>query len=121
MVQAKQESISAIFEAAGHKVDGKAKRVIVTGCLAQRYAGELAAELPEVRGCDGLGLVRPGNSLTLSPSLRWTWWLASRSTPSCLQSSTLLWDNRLRGRSRGRACWLVLLQCPSVLSGTATG
>ena len=47
--QAKQESISAIFEAAGYKKDGKARRVIVTGCLAQRYAGELAAELPEVR------------------------------------------------------------------------
>lgn len=48
-LQAKQESISAIFEAAGYKKDGKARRVIVTGCLAQRYAGELAAELPEVR------------------------------------------------------------------------
>jgi tRNA A37 methylthiotransferase MiaB len=47
--QAKQESISAIFEAAGYKKDGKARRVIVTGCLAQRYAGELAAELPEAR------------------------------------------------------------------------
>ncbi len=47
--QAKQESISAIFEAAGYKQDGKARRVIVTGCLAQRYAGELANELPEVR------------------------------------------------------------------------
>ena len=47
-VQAKQESISAIFEASGYKKDGKARRVIVTGCLAQRYADELAAELPEV-------------------------------------------------------------------------
>ena len=46
--QAKQESIAAIFEASGYKADGKARRVIVTGCLAQRYAGELAAELPEV-------------------------------------------------------------------------
>jgi len=42
------------MDAAGYKADGKARRVIVTGCLAQRYAGELASELPEVRASDGL-------------------------------------------------------------------
>lgn len=47
--QAKEESIAAIFEAAQIKSDGKAKRVVVTGCLAQRYGGELATELPEAR------------------------------------------------------------------------
>lgn len=46
--EAKQESISAIFEAAQYKEEGKAKRVIVTGCLAQRYGADLAGELPEV-------------------------------------------------------------------------
>ena len=45
---AKAESISAILDAAGYKKAGSAKRVVVTGCLAQRYAADLAQELPEV-------------------------------------------------------------------------
>lgn len=46
--QAKRESIEAIFSATRNKDTGKAKGVIVTGCLAQRYADMLAKELPEV-------------------------------------------------------------------------
>ena len=47
---AKRESISAVIEAAALKQDRSvpAKGVFVTGCLAQRYADELANELPEV-------------------------------------------------------------------------
>ena len=42
---AKRESIETIFEYVPYKEDGK--RLIVTGCLSQRYPEELAAELPE--------------------------------------------------------------------------
>jgi ribosomal protein S12 methylthiotransferase len=45
---AKRESIEAIFEMAGHKHTGACKRLVVTGCLAQRHAGELATEIPEI-------------------------------------------------------------------------
>ena len=45
---AKQESIEAIFEAARLKSDGKATRLIVAGCLVERYRDELRTELPEV-------------------------------------------------------------------------
>jgi ribosomal protein S12 methylthiotransferase len=45
---AKQESIDAIFEATQLKTDGKAKRVIVAGCLVERYRDDLMKELPEV-------------------------------------------------------------------------
>ncbi len=45
---AKQESIDAILEATSWKTDGKAKRVIVAGCLVERYRDELMKELPEV-------------------------------------------------------------------------
>src|SRR6266571_4498861 len=45
---AKQESIEAILEAARLKIDGKAKRLIVAGCLVERYRDELKAEMPEV-------------------------------------------------------------------------
>ena len=47
---AKRESIAAVIEAAELKSDRSvpAKGLFVTGCLAQRYAEELATELPEV-------------------------------------------------------------------------
>jgi ribosomal protein S12 methylthiotransferase len=44
--EAKQESIDTILEMARYKENGA--KLIVTGCLAQRYAKELAEELPEV-------------------------------------------------------------------------
>ena len=49
---AKNESVDAILAAAALKSDTEAaggkKKIIVTGCLAQRYAEDLAAEMPEV-------------------------------------------------------------------------
>lgn len=45
---AKQESIEAIFEATRLKEEGKAKRVVVAGCLVERYRDDLMKELPEV-------------------------------------------------------------------------
>src|SRR5215203_26090 len=45
---AKQESIDAILEATSLKGEGKAKRVVVAGCLVERYRDDLLRELPEV-------------------------------------------------------------------------
>ena len=45
---AKKESIEAILEAANLKTDGKASRLIVAGCLVERYRDDLKAEMPEV-------------------------------------------------------------------------
>lgn len=45
---AKRESVEAILSAAKEKKTGNTKGVIVTGCLAQRYANALADELPEI-------------------------------------------------------------------------
>lgn len=45
---AKQESIDAILEATSLKAAGLAKRVVVAGCLVERYRDELMQELPEV-------------------------------------------------------------------------
>src|SRR5215218_1966666 len=45
---AKQESIDAILEATSLKGEGKAKRVVVAGCLVERYRDDLMKELPEV-------------------------------------------------------------------------
>ena len=45
---AKQESIDAILEATSLKSEGSAKRVVVAGCLVERYRDDLMKELPEV-------------------------------------------------------------------------
>jgi len=45
---AKKESIDTILEAAQLKSSGQAKRLIVAGCLVERYRDELKAEIPEV-------------------------------------------------------------------------
>lgn len=45
---AKQESIETILEASAYKNTGKCRVLIVTGCLAERYRSEIAAEIPEV-------------------------------------------------------------------------
>ena len=56
---AKQESIDAILEMAQHKRDGRATRLVVTGCLAERYREELKKEIPEIDAVLGTGEV-PG-------------------------------------------------------------
>ena len=45
---AKQESIDTILEAAQLKANGRAQRLVVAGCLVERYRDELKAEIPEV-------------------------------------------------------------------------
>src|SRR5882762_3996637 len=54
---AKQESINAILEMARHKKDGACQRLIVTGCLAERYREELKDEMPEIDAVLGTGEV----------------------------------------------------------------
>jgi ribosomal protein S12 methylthiotransferase len=55
--RAKQESIDAILEMAEHKKTGVCRRLIVTGCLAERYRDELRAEIPEIDAVLGTGEV----------------------------------------------------------------
>jgi ribosomal protein S12 methylthiotransferase len=45
---AKQESIDTILNAAALKKDGRLKKVIVAGCLSERYKDDLIKEIPEV-------------------------------------------------------------------------
>jgi ribosomal protein S12 methylthiotransferase len=45
---AKQESVDTILEMAEHKKTGVAKKLIVAGCLVERYRGDIRKDLPEV-------------------------------------------------------------------------
>jgi ribosomal protein S12 methylthiotransferase len=54
---AKQESIDTILEMAQHKKNGQCRKLIVTGCLAERYRDELRKEIPEIDAVLGTGEV----------------------------------------------------------------
>lgn len=45
---AREESIQTILDMAKYRTDGRAKALVVTGCLAQRYQEEIRQEIPEV-------------------------------------------------------------------------
>jgi ribosomal protein S12 methylthiotransferase len=55
--RAKQESVDAILEMAREKEEGRARRLVVTGCLAERYDAELRKEIPEIDATLGTGQV----------------------------------------------------------------
>ncbi len=52
---AKQESVDTILEMARHKISGAAKKLIVAGCLVERYRDEIQKNIPEVDAVVGTG------------------------------------------------------------------
>ena len=52
---AKQESVDAILEMARHKTEGRATKLIVAGCLVERYRDEIRKNIPEVDAVVGTG------------------------------------------------------------------
>jgi ribosomal protein S12 methylthiotransferase len=55
--RAKKESVDTILEAAELKKSGACRRLIVTGCLAERYRDELREQIPEIDAILGTGEV----------------------------------------------------------------
>ncbi len=54
---AKEESVDTILEMAAYKTTGRCQRLVVTGCLSQRYPEELVREIPEIDHLLGSGEV----------------------------------------------------------------
>jgi len=52
---AQQESINTILEMAAHKTGGKAKKLIVAGCLVERFRDQIRKDIPEVDAVVGTG------------------------------------------------------------------
>ncbi len=74
--EAKQESIDTILEVAGAKARGEVRRLVVAGCMVNRYGRELAESIPEIDAFVGLddlaqvgelaeGVVNPGTLVQL--------------------------------------------------------
>jgi ribosomal protein S12 methylthiotransferase len=91
ITDAKQESVNAILEVAKRKSDGGLRRVVVAGCMAQRYASELAAQIPEIDAFVGLDelerapqAVLGANGRTRLPSQRGALRLYDHAAPRLL-------------------------------------
>ncbi len=121
--EAKEESIDAILELAEHR-DGGRRKLVVAGCLPQRYAGDIEDALPEVDLFVGTGeyarideLLEGGEGSPrsavarpyyvadhLAPRVRstppWTAWV--RIAEGCSQRCTFCVIPRLRGKQRSR-------------------
>jgi ribosomal protein S12 methylthiotransferase len=52
---AKQESVNTILEMAQHKLSGRAQKLVVAGCLVERYRDEIRKNIPEVDAVIGTG------------------------------------------------------------------
>jgi ribosomal protein S12 methylthiotransferase len=52
---AQQESVNTILEMAAHKTGGKAKKLIVAGCLVERFRDQIRKDIPEVDAVVGTG------------------------------------------------------------------
>ena len=52
---AQQESVNTILEMAGHKASGKATKLVVAGCLVERFRDQIRKDIPEVDAVVGTG------------------------------------------------------------------
>jgi ribosomal protein S12 methylthiotransferase len=52
---AQQESVNAILEMAAHKQSGRARKLIVAGCLVERFRDDIQKQIPEVDAVVGTG------------------------------------------------------------------
>ncbi len=52
---AQQESVNTILEMARHKTEGRAQKLVVAGCLVERYRNEIQKDIPEVDAVVGTG------------------------------------------------------------------
>jgi len=94
--RAKQESVDAILEMAALKEQGKAKRLVVTGCLSQRYDAELRREIPEIDASLGTGQVADivgaveGRDTSLGEAPALPTWVYDHTSPRLLTTPSYM-------------------------------
>ena len=84
--RAREESIDTILELAKLKKDGSCRALIVTGCLTQRYGGDILKEMPEVDGILGTSNLSRIVDLVRQAAGRQDW--ASSAPPGYLYDAT---------------------------------
>jgi ribosomal protein S12 methylthiotransferase len=84
--RARQESVDTILELARLKERGRCRSLIVTGCLTQRYGGDVMREMPEVDGILGTSELHRIVDLVRQASNRLDW--ATSAPPGYLYDAT---------------------------------
>jgi len=94
--RAKQESVDSILEMAREKQAGRARRLVVTGCLAQRYDEELRREIPEIDATLGTGQVDQilravaGEDTVTDAAVRAPSWVYDHTSPRVLSTPSYM-------------------------------
>ncbi len=138
--EAKKESIDTIFEMAEYKRAGVCKKLVVTGCLSQRYAADLESEMPEVDHFLGssdmlkLGPVLAGEAKRMLVGNPAEWVVRASDPRVVTQSRATAWlkiaegCNRscafcviphIRGKQRSRAADDVVAEAERLVAGGA--
>ena len=88
--RAKQESIDTILEMAREKEAGRAKRLVVTGCLTQRYDDEIRREIPEIDATLGTNqvdeILRAVSGEATTTTTAQPTWVYDHTTPRVLST-----------------------------------
>jgi ribosomal protein S12 methylthiotransferase len=84
--RAREESVQTILEAARLKERGRCRALIVTGCLTQRYGGEIMREMPEIDGILGTSNLPAIVDLVRQAANRHDW--ATAAPPGYLYAAT---------------------------------
>ena len=135
---AKEEGVETILDLARFKTAGRCRRLVVAGCLAQRYAAELAREIPEIDAIVGLDevariadiLETPGRRVPPLRADESVTWLYDHETPrirstpphtaylkvaeGCDYPCSFCVIPRIRGRFRSRDPESVLAEAESL-------
>jgi ribosomal protein S12 methylthiotransferase len=88
---AQQESVNTILDMATHKTSGRAKKLVVTGCLVERFRDEIRKRIPEVDAVLGTGELQ--DILTATG-------VASAPVPANLNSPFVVLASRREGEVR---------------------
>src|SRR5271163_2353869 len=87
---AQQESVNTILEMAAHKTGGKAKKLIVAGCLVERFRDQIRKDIPEVDAVVGTGELQ---SILAATGIG----ASSRLTPANPDSPFVVLNSRAEG------------------------
>jgi ribosomal protein S12 methylthiotransferase len=92
---AQQESVNAILEMAGLKTSGRAKRLVVAGCMVERFRDEIRKNIPEVDAVVGTGELQKILQATgMAPAA------AQSDSPFVVLSSSVPFASRAEGDAR---------------------
>jgi ribosomal protein S12 methylthiotransferase len=104
---AKQESVDTILEMARHKTEGRARKLIVAGCLVERYRDEIRKNIPEVDAVVGTGeleaILEAAGLATAAPSPFTILTSAHAEVRSGKESQAGTHKGRAEGEARERA------------------